>query len=581
MGMKIEAKEIYAILLVFFLALGFWQFPAKDTLPDFTPAMVIQRLPAMSSPQPAHLVAAAAAEGICASILGQDAYSPKTIEQFLLIFPPILLSLSSLFLYLALRQLDFRRSASAFGALLFSLSLAAMQFLPGVYGSWQLAALSLSLFIFHFSYYVSKGKPLLLAPALLFAALAGYLNPAFGVAGIALAMAFAIQSYLKGERKIAHFAIVFLAFAAASFLSPERGQLSFSVQNIQSLFSLAPFLLAAASLSAVLFFNSSAQIAHLLLFIFGVLVSAISPLAGAMLLALPAAGGISQAASDKLSSKKAKLACAYFLAFFAIFGLASPVAGELRAAVIAFLISFLSPLMLHFYGYNSRQAFASLGIALLVLSVSFAVFYQMPPQRQFYPTYSDRDLSLALSQLSGKGVQKLALIGSQDAARFYVPSAGLESQTALSDYLSSGKNLSASGTYLLLSLSSLDEQAVVPGGGYETYFFYANFTSNGRNFAQFVSPSSGTILVRELDSNGGFALRDAQLIDPAGRPYGTISLSRMLLLKPGSPFHSEQNRLVAIDEGAQVPYFMKIYSGKADELALVSEQGKVTVFRVK
>jgi hypothetical protein len=579
--LKIETNEIYALLIVFLISLGVWQFPIKQTLPDFNAAMAIQRLAAWPSPETLDVAAAAAVERAYASALGQDAATPSSIASFLLVFPSILLALAAVFIYLALRQLDFRRSASAFVALLFALSLSSMQFLPGVFSNQQLSALFFSIFLLSFCSFVPKRRAILLLPAAIFAAGAGYVNPAFGFGVALVSLSFAYPPYQKREGKLWQFGAIAAVAAVASFVSPGTSSLYFAIQSMQSFFLLAPFLLAAASCAAVLFFYRLAPSQHLLLFISAILVSAASPLAGAMLLVIPAAEGITQAASDKLSSKQAKLACAFFVAFFAIYGVAAPVSGELKAAVMALLVSLLSPLLLHFYEYKNGPAFVAWGLALLALSASVALFYQLPPQKEFYPQYADRDITGALSSLSGKGVQKVALLGNEGAARFYLPSSAVESPARLSQYLASGRNLSDSGTYLVISLSYLDGQAAGLDSGFEAYFFYSNFTQSGRNFAQFVSTSSGNILVRELDAKGDFALRDGQLIDSSGGVYANVPLSRMLLLRQDLPFSSAQNRLIAVDEGESVPYFVKLYSGNADELAKVSETGKVSVFRVK
>ena len=577
--LKIEKNEIYAVLIVFLVSLGFWHFPMKETLPDFNTAMVIQRLPEMSAIQPLHLQAAAALQGAYASLAGQEASSPQAIVSFLLIFPSVLLALTALFLYLALRQLGAGRSASAFAVILFACSLSAMQFLPGVFGSLPFAALPFSLFLLSFSHFHSKRQTIALVIAVFFAFLSAFLDAVFGIAGFLFLLSFALPSREKGQKALAQLIALGATFAAGAFLSHNAQSISLGLQGMQSLFSLSPFLLAASSCAAVLCFFREVRQEYLFLFLSGVLASAVSPFAGSMLLLAPAADGIRQAASDKLASRQAKLACAYSLAFFAIFGLASPLAGELKAVAISFMLSFLSPLLLHFYGYRNGPAFAAGGLALLVLSSSIALFYQLPPSKEFYPQYVDKDMAGALSSLTGKGVPKVALIGYQDAAKFYLRSSSLESQKALSQYLASGKGVPDSGTHLLISLSYFDEQAA-PGGGYESYFPYSNLTSSGRNFAQFVSPLSGSVLVRELDTKGDFLLRDGQLIDQAGRVYASVPLSRMLLLRQDIPHDSAQNRLIVVEEGEPVPYFVEIYSGKADELAKVSEHGKVTVFKV-
>jgi hypothetical protein len=86
--------------------------------------------------------------------------------------------------------------------------------------------------------------------------------------------------------------------------------------------------------------------------------------------------------------------------------------------------------------------------------------------------------------------------------------------------------------------------------------------------------------LRDIASDGTLSLQDGMLLDQYGSAYSTIPLSGMLLLRPDLPFDSQQNRLIVLDEGSSLPYFMTVYSGKAGELAKVAEFGKVEIFRV-
>lgn len=573
MEFKLERNEIYAVLIVFLLSLGFWFFPAKQTLPEFGAATQI-RSAMQGGAVPLHIAVAASA----ASIFGATPSSPQSIAGFLLNFSTLLLALSTLFLYLALRQLGFGKTPSAFSSLLFPLSLSALPFLPGVYGSTQLAAPFFSLFLLFFALFAAKKEQLMLVPALLFAAISSYFNAAFGIAGIAAVVSFGAAAYLKGDRRLAQFSILAIVFAAALYLSPEKQQTYFSLSAMGSVLSLSPFLLAAASAAAVLFFLSAGSLEYFLLFFSGVFLSIFSPAAGALLLVLPSASGISSAMEEKLH-KAAKLAVSFFIVFFALIGLSMASGADIyKSAAIAALLSILAPLSLHFYEYRSHRLLPAFALALLVISASTALFYQLPPQRELFPAYLDKDLSSALSSLSGKGEATVSIIGSQDAARFYVPSAEFVPQQDVSSFLLTGAPKPPTGSFLILSISYLDDSSL-SSEGFETFYHSNNFSSGASYYALFFSPS-GRLVAREIGTDGSLALKDGILLDSSGRSYGSVPLSRMLLLKSSQPFSDKGNRMVVLEEGSTLPHFMTIYSGTANELGEKQEFGKVSVYSV-
>ncbi len=576
--LKIERNEMAAVLIVFLLSFGVGHYPAKSTLPDFTYAISMQA--ALSGRQaPVHVQLVSYNEQAFASVLGMPANSPKAIVQFLLFFPPLLLAVTALFLYLSLRQFGFKRSAAAFGALMFSLSLSSLQFLPGVMGSMQLASPMFAIFLFLFAYFISKESVPALGASALFGAAAAYINPVFGIAGIAAALSFAVPVYQKNGKTLVLFGLLLAVFAAAAYISPEKSALFFSTGSLQSIFSLAPFLLAAASCCLALFFLSSGRIEHLLLLIAGALVAAFSPVAGAMFLSIPASAGIVGASEPKIP-KAAKFACAFLLATVAIVGITSPLMEFYKSVAVSAMIALFFPVLLYLYEYRNAQMFAVLGASLLALSLFFAFFYSLPPQKDFYPQYSEKDLAGALQSMP-PSASKVSMIGSQDAARFYLPSASLGSQQEMSSYLLSGKPKPAPGSLIIVSLSYFDDQGILQNGSsqFESYSFAGNATSGSGTVALFVS--SGSALVRELDSQGNLALKDGSLLDSAGRSYSSVPLSRMLLLSPDKPFYDPQNRLLVLEDGSSIPYFVKIYSGQSGELGNASSFGKVSVYEVK
>ena len=572
MDNKFEKNDIYAVLIVFLLSFGILFFPIKSTLPEFGAATQMQDALLGKAAAP-HIAVAAA----LAPLFGVTASNPQSIVSFLLLFPPVLLAITSLLLYFAIRRLNIRRTPAAFAALLFPLSLAAFAFLPGVYSSANLAAVLFAAFLFFFCSFASQKKAMMVIPAILFAALSAYVNAAFGIAGIAAVIAFAANAYLKADKRLLKFAIIAVVFAAAMYFSTDATGLYFSAKNIGNAFALMPFILAAASVSAVVFFFASASVDHFLLFIAGIFTAVFSPLAGALLLCVPAAGGVSAAMEEKLP-KGAKLVSAFFISFFALFGLSLASGSDaVKSAAIAGMLSVLAPLVLHFYEYRNHRLLPAFALSLVAISLAFSLFYALPPVREHYPQYSDKDMSSALLSLSGANAQSIAILGSADAARFYSPGSQFSPEQDYSSYLLTGAPKPHSGTYAVISLAYLDDQ--LSGGNFDSFFYSNNFTSGTSNFALFFSPS-GRLVAREIAADGSFALKDGALLDGTGRQYASEPLSRMIMLVPGRPFYNSSNRMIVLEEGAPLPYFMKIYSGSANELTEKGEFGKVSVYKV-
>ena len=577
MELKFDKKEIAAVLIVFLAAFGATQFPAKSTLPGFASAIQLRSALA-GHPEPLFIQAAALGERAFSALFRLAPSSPDSTVSFLLLLPPLLLAISALFIYLSIRSLGFGRTGSAFGALLYAFSLSSLSFLPGVYGPGQLAAPLFSLFLLFLCLFAAKRKAELLVPAALFAALAGFISAPFGVAAIAAILAFTASEHVGGGSRLAQFGLLLLASAAGIFLS-QGGALYASLASAQSLLVLLPFLIAPGFCTAVLFFSAKETLRDFLLFLFGLVAALFSPVAGGAVLAVAAAAGMERARAQK-SSRPLMLLCEFFISFFALAGLMQSVGVDLYSAILAaIMVSFLAPLLLHFYEYRSAQLFSAAGLSLAVLSLFLLAFYSATPPRQFYPQYADPDLSSALSYLAAQGnVAQIAMSGGQDAASFYLPSTQVSNSSSVSSYLASGKPRPASGTYLVLSLSDIDAGQSF-GESYSAYRFVVNITNQGSPEALFVS-GSGLMALRGISPDGTLSLQDGMLLDQSGSAYSTIPLSGMLLLRPDLPFDSQQNRLIVLDEGSSLTYFMGIYSGKSGELSRVAEFGQAVVFRV-
>jgi hypothetical protein len=301
-----------------------------------------------------------------------------------------------------------------------------------------------------------------------------------------------------------------------------------------------------------------------------------SPLAGAMLLALAAAEGM--AGAMRTESKGAKLAAAFFCAFFAVAGLIYPQSSAYTAIAAGALLGLLAPLTMHFYNYNARGFFAVAGAVLLLLSLFFAAFVQLPPAKQGYPAYTPAGLAEALEHLSG-GTSRLYTLDRADAVGFYLPSDSVGNRSALEKFLASGSAKLESGSTLLLSLASLE--SLSDKGGFEIYYYAQNYTNpdSGTIYALFVS-SQGRLISRELAPGGKFALKDGAALDSYGRYYAPIAIPRMAMLCSSKPYTDRSNRLLVMEEGGVPPRMVGIFSGTDASAALVEEFDGVSVFRV-
>ncbi len=574
--MEFQKEQVLAVLIVFFAALGVWHFPEKSTLPQFSAATQIYNS-LQGESAPFYIQAAASAESLFAAVSGTPASSPETIAAFLLVFPSIALGLAAVLLYFSLLSLGFGTRISVFSSILFAFSLVSLSFLPGVYSSAQLAALFFSAFLFFFCRFIKTNNILQLAICIIFAALASFTNAAFALAGMAVAIAFAVPDFKGKREKIAGFAIVFIAFAAGAFFSSEALPF-FSIQTLQSSLVLVPFLLAAASVCAAFFFFSGSRIEYLLLFAAGIIVSGFLPLAGALLLVLAAAEGISKACSSNLP-KSAYLIGSYLLSFFAIAGIASLAAQAQQALAIAAVTAVLAPLVMHFYSLNAKFFFPLLALAIVSFSLFFSVFYQLPPQKEFYPVYAGKDLTDALLSLSNEKVQSLSMLDRQDAAGFYIPSAKFNSEQGFSSYLISGKPNLKAQSHAIVSASEIDGMSSADTG-FETYAYAGNYTNQEAEFAFFVS-KSGRIVSREIAVDGSFALSDGVALDSFGRAYASIPIPSMIMLSSEKAYWEKGNRLVVLGSGTVPPHFISIYAGEDSSMELVSEFGDVSVYRVE
>jgi hypothetical protein len=589
--MKFEAMEILAIAIVLLLPLGIGQFVEKTTLPEYGAAVQIRGVllgtgaenecwgeaECIPKPPAPHIAVAAGLEKIYASIAGLGAASLQAIVGFLLIFPPMLLALVSVMLYLACRQMGYGKSQSAFATLLFSTSLVAvLPFLPGMFGSSQLAAFFFAGFLLFFAMYVHKpDRVAVILPAAILGICTGYINAAFALAGIAVAASFAFAHHKKAAKNyLPLLAAMALVLAVAGFLSQDKAQLVFVMQGLEQIATMAPFLFAAASICIGLFFIVTKDAEFFALFIFGALLFCANPLAGAMLLVLPAVEGVARATGE--NSNSARLAASFACGFFLVLGITYSLTGAYGALAAGVMLGLLFPLVLHFYEYNARAFFSVVGAGLVMLSVFFAAFVQLPPMEPHYPNYTDDGLSGALAYLAGAGADRIASLEREDALGFYLPNAASEPQADVEEYLLSGNASIGPGAYLLLSMPALE--MISQKGGFEVYYYAQNYTNSGVTFALFVS-KNGRLLAREL-SGGNFALKDGAALDSSGRYYAPIALPRMVMLSGEKPLGSHSGALLLMEEGMAPPKAAAIYAGQMPGTAFVKGFGRVEIYRV-
>lgn len=584
MEFKLDKKEIVAIAIVFFAVLGLLHYPLRTTLPEFSEAIKIQG--AMSGKAaPVHSQLAAQLVPAFASLAGMPANSPDAIVGLLLELSPLLLAITSAIVYATLRQLSFSRTISAFIALLISFLLS-FQFLPGIYGGAQAAAPLFALFLLGMAIYSKGSLPAIFLSAL-FAALSAFIFPSYAAAGIAVCLSFASAKFSSKDKAISESAAILLlplgAFVVAALVSPAAFAAP-SVENIPVFFSHYSLLLAFCALSAAVFlFVPSTGPGQIIMVLFGILASAASPLCAVFALAIPSSYGLQAALKESLP-KNAKLLCAFFFGFFAVFSLTYSGGDALRAAVVSFMVAVLFPLIMHFYDYQGGKMFALFSLAALLLPVFLLAISQFSPGGARHIKYADSGFSSALSSVSKSAAPgtQVYLIGDETMARFYLQSATLGNQSDLSSFLATGKPALARGSTMLFSPAYFDSgDWNMEGRAFIAYRFNSNITAkDGSKYAIFASSSGGGVL-RQLDSEGNFALRDGSLLDSSGRQYSTIPFSRMVMLQNSLPHFSGANRLLVLEEGAKPPYALDVCSGKADGVPLTGMFGQVAIYGVE
>jgi hypothetical protein len=564
--MLFEKKDIAAILIVFIAVFGLINFQARFALPDFADATLV-RLAHEGKDVPIHSKSASALLPAFALLSGSSPDSPDSIVGLLLIISPLLLSLSAVFLYLALRMAGMKKTTSAFISLLASFLLAP-KFLAGMYGAGQLAAFFFSLFLFHFLMFRQRKSPGALLSSALHASISAFIYPSSSAAIMAVCISSAAS---EKDGRLLHLlpavSLLFTAFSTEPF--------SFSLDGAQA----APIILlfAFALLPMALFAAGKSLSFDVFLSALGLAsVPACLPCA-AFALSVPAAAGIEESSKEGIS-KKAKLAAALAFGFFAAFSSVYSGSNAVSAAAISFMLCFLFPLAMHLYDYQNAKFFAILSLFFFLFALFSFVLGSMRTESEI-----DRDFASAFSFLSkskaASGFADICVAGKLEMARFYLPNSTFCNQSSFLSFLANGSHAPKKGSILLLSPSYFESQEWQAKGGFKAYRFGFNFTDqNNGKYALFIGASD--LVFRPVDLEGNFLLKDGTLADFSLNPYASVPYSRMVLLRQDLPFYSQQNRLLVLQEGAKPPFASKIYAGKAVGISKLSEFGLVAIYEV-
>ncbi|MEM4554794.1 MAG: hypothetical protein QXT25_03030 [Candidatus Anstonellaceae archaeon] len=524
-----EMDERIVALFLVAVVLSSLYLHYKGTVADFELASKIKE----GAKEPFHVAFASSLN----QIIAPQPTAQDTIRLFGML-SPALFAASALMIFFAARKLGLQVQSAAFGTLMYAFSLVFVYFLPGTYSSISLASLFFAAFIL----LSACGEPLFYL-SVLAAAAAVAVEPGFAIPGILFSAAQGIN-----QKKLV------FALPAAPFLA---GALQAGFTYSAEGFLLAPFLAAA---SLVLFGGW-----HLLAS--GMVSLFIFPAAGAQILALQAAAAFESQKEDR----RLGLASSFFAGYAALTGLFFYFGATLQTALSGSLfLALLFPLLLHAYEYRQKQYFLVFFFGLLVASLFTFGAYPLSGGK-YYPDFADPELVEALSFLSGFNPQVVGLLGSQQAAQFFLPNATVIKQEKVRAYLEGKDELQKA--YLVLSLSDFDKGAFEPQ--YTSYKFVGIFQSQYGEVAIFSSKAG--FVARRLDANRQLAVLDGELLDAKGRFYGYLPLSRMHFLRNLS-FDSEQNRMIVFEEDASYPRFFDIYSGEAAKK--IAEFGGTAVFEV-
>lgn len=579
--MKIDWKDALAVLIVFLLPLGIGQFEQKTTLPSYEAAIAAKNMMEGFGERQLHLSFVAFAASAHSHLASPVSYL-HSIVAVLLALSPLILAFASAFFYTACRSLGYGKAESAFAVVLAAASpLAVLLFLPGEYGSLQAGFFPFSIF-FLSAAKLARGKKerlaLFLASAAIFGFLAGYINAGFAASGLALAAFYAASLRMEGEKERAYAFGILAALLAASWLASQESQgFGFSAGNIAFAFKSMPFLIAASSICIGLFFFGRGAERGFAMLLLSLALAGFFPLGAMALLTIPAADGFSRILTEQKMG--AKLLSSFAFGFFIAFGIIFANQETYLAVGPSALIGLLLPVLVYFYEDKSRLVFSSVGAGLLVLSLSYAVFLQLPPYPFGYPKYTNPSLVDAMESVWEEGFYgPLAVLDREDAASFYLKKPQIGHEDIFS-FLVLGKGSLPSGTTVIASIDGLS--ALGRRGGFEIYKYAGNYTSQWGKYAIFLS-DQGRLISREIAENGKLALSDGLVLDRSGRYYSNMPISRMFMLYDSAPFSSQKNRLIVLtDEESLPPAFLDMASGKDKRIKGVKEYGDVLVYTVK
>ena len=527
---------------------------------------------------------------------GTTAFNSGILVAFLTIAPPILAALTSLFVYLALRDRGFKAFECLIVSLLFSsVPLVIMMNSSGVYSASALALLFASAGLFAFS----ESNPLRGLVAGVLFSLTYLISPSALVLVLALVLAGLFGLFMRGFEKkaaLAHGAcLIPLVIAVAAM--PIIPAPSVELISVYSDFRLL-IPLALASLSALMKKDSQPYAYYAVaMALLAIPAGLFMPLALPLLLVVPAALGATMLLST--ANTKNENSVAWFLFLFAFFlafldvGGADPVKEMLLAAVSATGIL----IVLYIYDFRYHLApFSAIGFL-----VAFALFSSLliasSPSLQASSVHGfafssiDSDTHSALSWVRDNTPKTadVAYIGESGAFTFVSERILRESDSsALAKFLSSSapaSDLRSAGIgYAIVTVDVLDNPEKIrelSSSSYnpESYAYYATMGSGGVSTYALFRATNGDMLARPLGQDGNFALANSELVDKDGRLLANIPFSQLRMLNDNLSYTEPANRVIQ-PGAAYTSNAFRAFFEDIPGLATVYKNGTAMVLKV-
>ncbi len=498
--------------------------------------------------------------------------------------------------YLALRNYGFSENPSLFGGVLFATGPAALfAFMPNYY-SENTVALSICALGLAFFSLSRKSRAFFAIGGAVFL-LAEIISPQFALFGIGFSLALSAEAGKKyaGEKKPEIFALP-LALLLPSIAIASQNALSFS-QVSNSLFDLKFLVpLGAICLAGIARnFEKEGDAFFASLFILGMIVSFANPYAALPMIAFSAGAGINWLLSqEKKERGERALAYVSFLFFLPLSfaGAADPVFSIVLACTVAVLLGAL----LYVYKFSVRWLPFAAACFLVLSSVVGGAVLSSAAANGTALHNGGRDLG----SISADEYDAYSWIGKNAPAGSKV---AIVWDGAAAEFLS-GREIDAGSRKLVKFLAGNESAGVLKGEGFdyivvssgifdyaqrfrdisgtsfrvESFSFYANI-SNPQGNAMLFRSGSGAYLMRQLGSDGKFAIADSGYFDASGAPAGSVPYSNIVVLDPALSPDSPKNRQIWV-QGIYNTNAFEAFFGEIPGLENVYENAQARVFRV-